>query len=114
MNLGEHPQEEITNAGYLIQCSRLPMPSQWKPKEMSRPTSFPQMQEHLLVHEWYHTVSWGVFGRCRGPPFPRKRAWPSKHRAPTQGLESSNEQTTRDDERETVGPDEIYQVWRLS
>ena len=47
-------------------------------------------------------------------PLPRQRAWPSEHKAPTQGPESSNEQTTRDDERGTVGPDEIYHVWRLS
>ena len=45
MNPGEHPLvEEITNVGYLITCSRLPTPSQWKPKEMSRPTCDPQMQ----------------------------------------------------------------------
>ena len=110
MNPGEHPLvEEITNVGYLITCSRLPTPSQWKPKEMSRPTCDPQMQGYLRVHVGDDTVSsvrrgglQEVCGRCCGPPFPRKRAWRSEHRAPTQGLESSNDQTTRDDERETV------------
>ena len=45
MNPGEHPlEEEITNVGYLITGSRLPTPSQWMPKEMSRPACDPQMQ----------------------------------------------------------------------
>ena len=58
MNPGAHPlEEEITNVGYLITCSRLPTPSQWKLEEVSRPTCDPQMQERLRVHAAYDTLS---------------------------------------------------------
>ena len=107
MNPGEHPlEEETTKVGYLITCSRLPTPSQWKPKEMSRPTCEPQMQGHLRVHSRYDTVIRECVGGVAAHPF--------REREPTKGPESSNEQTTRDDERETIGPDEIHHVWRLS
>ena len=46
-------------------------------------------------------------------PLTEKTRKPGGGRSETRNGKLQNEQTTGDDERETGGPDENYQVWRL-